>query len=123
MISKKMALDSGLALVLISLIVFFITKSIPALYFATGFTVICMTVPSVFKPFAKLWFGLSHIIGTVVSKIILSIVFYVVITPVGLFRQMIGKDTLMLKKFKKGKDSVFVERNHIYKSEDILKPY
>ncbi|HNW15113.1 MAG TPA: SxtJ family membrane protein [bacterium] len=123
MISKKMALDSGLALVLISLIVFFITKNIYAIYFATGFTVVCMTVPIVFKPFAKLWFGLSHFIGTFLSKIILSIVFYTVITPVALLRQVMGKDSLMLKKFKKGTDSVFVERNHTYKSEDILKPY
>jgi hypothetical protein len=123
MISKKMALDSGLALVLISLIVFFITKNIYAIYFATFFTLVCMTVPSVFKPFAKLWFGMSHLIGTVVSKIILSIVFYTIITPVGLLRQMMGKDSLMLKKFKKGAGSVFVERNHTYKSEDILKPY
>jgi len=123
MISKKMALDSGLALVLISLIVFFITKNIYAIYFATGFTVVCITVPIVFKPFAKLWFGLSHFIGTFLSKIILSIVFYTVITPVALLRQVMGKDSLMLKKFKKGTDSVFVERNHTYKSEDILKPY
>lgn len=123
MISKKMALDSGLALVLISLIVFLITKNIYAIYFATGFTVVCMTVPIVFKPFAKLWFGLSHFIGTFLSKIILSIVFYTVITPVALLRQVMGKDSLMLKKFKKGTDSVFVERNHTYKSEDILKPY
>lgn len=123
MISKKQALDSGLALVLISLIVFFITKNIYAIYFATGFTVVCMTVPIVFKPFAKLWFGMSHFIGTFLSKIILSIVFYTIIFPVGFFRQMLGKDSLMLKKFKKGNDSVFVERDHIYKSEDILKPY
>jgi hypothetical protein len=123
MISKKQALDSGLALVLISLIVFFITKNIYAIYFATFFTLICMTVPSVFKPFAKLWFGLSHLIGTVLSKIILSIVFYTIITPMGLLRQMLGKDSLMLKKFKKGTGSVFVERDHTYKSEDILKPY
>jgi hypothetical protein len=123
MISKKMALDSGLALVLISLIVFFITKNIYAIYFATGFVLVCMTVPIVFKPFAKLWFGLSHFIGTFLSKIILSIVFYTIITPMGLLRQILGKDSLMLKKFKKGTDSVFVERNHTYKSEDILKPY
>ena len=123
MISKKMALDSGLALVLISLIVFFITKNIYAIYFATFFTLVCMTVPSVFKPFAKLWFGMSHLIGTFLSKIILSIVFYTIITPVGLLRQAMGKDSLMLKKFKKGTGSVFVERNHTYKSEDILKPY
>jgi len=82
-----------------------------------------MTVPSVFKPFAKLWFGLSHFIGTFLSKIILSIVFYTIITPMGLLRQMMGKDSLMLKKFKRGSNSVFVERNHTYKSEDILKPY
>ena len=101
MISKKMALDSGLALVLISLIVFFITKNIYAIYFATGFTVVCMTVPIVFKPFAKLWFGLSHFIGTFLSKIILSIVFYTVITPVALLRQVMGKIHLCLKSSKR----------------------
>ncbi|MGI6393806.1 MAG: SxtJ family membrane protein [bacterium] len=121
--NTKKALDSGLALVLISLIVFFITDCLYALYFATGFLLLCMTIPSVFKPFAKVWFGFSHLLGAIVSKVILSIVFFVVVTPIGLLRELLGKDSLMLKKFKKGKDSVLVERNHLYTKDDISKPY
>jgi Saxitoxin biosynthesis operon protein SxtJ len=40
------------------------------------------------------WMAFSAVLGTVVSTIILILLFYVVVTPVGLFARMIGKDFL-----------------------------
>jgi hypothetical protein len=122
-ITKKQSTDSGMALVLISLIVYLVWKVDAALYCAVVFLVINMTVPTVFKPFAWLWFGLSTLIGTVMSKILLSIVFITIVTPIGLLRRLLGKDSLQLKNFKKSKDSVFLSRDHKYTENDIAKPF
>lgn len=46
----------------------------------------------------RLWMGLAVILGAVVSRIILTVVFYLVITPIGLIRRLTGWDGLKLKK-------------------------
>lgn len=121
--STDQAKDTGLALVLILLIcmqfweMFYLT--IPAIIVM----VVTMTIPAAFCPLAKIWFGLSHFLGSIMSKILLSVVFFGVATPIGLIRKTIGADAMGLKTWKKGTGSVFVERNHIYTKKDIIKPY
>lgn len=122
-ITKKQAVDSGMALVLISLIVYLVWKVDTALYLAVIFLIVNMTVPTIFKPFAWLWFGFSTVLGTVMSKILLSIVFITIITPIGLLRRLFGKDSLQLKNFKKSNESVFLSRDHKYSENDIIKPF
>lgn len=122
-ITKKQAIDGGMALVLISLILLLVFEERIFLYLAIAFQVVNMIIPNVFKPFAKLWFGFSHLLGTVMSKIILSIVFWTVITPIGFVRRIMGKDPLQLRNFKKSTASVFVERNQKYTETDVVKPY
>ena len=54
-----------------------------------------------FYPFAVIWFGLTTLLGEVVSKILLTVIYFVVLFPVSLIRQAMEKDTLDLKTFKK----------------------
>ena len=72
---------------------------------------------------AVVWLGLSHIIGTIVSKILLTVVFFVIVVPVATARRLMSKDTLQLRKFKKGTESVMKMRDHVFASVDIEKPY
>ena len=66
---------------------------------------------------------LKIIVGNVVSRILLTVIFYVLVTPVGLIRRVLGADAMQLKKWKNGNVSVFQERNHLFNSADIEKPY
>jgi len=50
--------------------------------------------PAVLKPFQKAWMALGIVIGFFVSRIILSALFYGVITPIGLMMKLFGKDIL-----------------------------
>lgn len=122
-ITPEKCKDAGLALVLILLICFQFFK-IPALVLAAILAlIIAMTYPPLFKPFARLWFGLSIALGTVVSKIILSLLFFLLVLPVGLVRRLIGKDSMQLKLWKKSAGSVFRERNHRFTAADLENPY
>jgi len=122
-ISAEMCKDSGLALVLICLICFQVWKDQFLSLLAIAFLLVAMTYPPIFKPFARLWFGLSTALGTVVSKIILTIAFFTVVLPVGLVRRALGKDAMLLKAWKKSNASVFRQRNHRFSAEDLEHPY
>lgn len=115
--------DSGMALVLICLICFQVWK-IPALVLlAIIFLIIDMTYPPIFKPFAILWFALSTALGTVVSKIILTVLFFGIVLPVGLVRRVMGKDAMQIKAWKASRKSVFRIREHRFGTKDLEHPY
>jgi hypothetical protein len=122
-ITTDQAKDTGMAMVLICLLIaFFAGKQVfygPAILLL----IINMTWPKAFKPVAKIWLGFSHLLGSVMSRIILSIIFLVLVLPVGLVRRALGKDALQLKKWKKDHASVFKIRDHEFTSEDIKHPY
>lgn len=121
-IGKKEASDTGMALVLICLIAFLFTGTRQWVLAGTGLLLLNMIWPMAFKYPAKAWLGLSHLLGTVMSKVILSLLFGVLVTPVGLFRRLIGRDSMQLKSWK-GSDSAFVVRDHQYTAEDIEHPF
>lgn len=115
--------DAGMALVLICMIINYFAANYLWLVIATAILVITMAAPSMLSPYAKVWYRSALFMGTYMSKIILTIVFYAVVTPVGFVRRLLGKDNLRLKEFKKGRESVMDERNIIYREEDIVKPF
>jgi len=84
---------------------------------------VVMIVPGWFYPLAILWFGFSHLLGTFMSQVILSLVYFIVVLPVALFRRMSGIDTLRLKQFKRGTGTAMHIRNHLFTPSDIEKPY
>lgn len=122
-ITKDQSRDTGMAMVLLLLIVFLARKREAWLIAAMALHVLNMIVPQVYRPVAVLWLGLSDLLGAVVSKILLSIVFLAIVTPMGIFRRLSGKDSLKLRAFKASQDSVMLERNHTFIGADLERPY
>ena len=115
--------DSGLALVLISLICYQAWKLEMFILSAFIFLIVAMTYPLIFQPFARFWFALSTALGTVVSKIILTVLFFVIVLPIGMARRVLGKDSMKIKNWKKGDGSVFRQREHRFTAKDLEHPY
>ena len=44
--------------------------------------------------FHKAWMTVGHVMGWINTGIILGVVFYVVVTPLGIFRRWLGKDPM-----------------------------
>lgn len=122
-ITPRQSEDTGMAMVLICLLFGFFGKNIIYYPPAIFLLVITMIWPNLYKPLAVVWLTLSTILGTFISKILLSLIFFVLIVPVGMIRRILGYDSLHLKAWKKNNTSVFTVRNHVYSSEDINKPY
>ncbi|HEX7510459.1 MAG TPA: SxtJ family membrane protein [Chitinivibrionales bacterium] len=85
--------------------------------------VLAIIAPVIFHPFTVWWFWMSERLGMVTSKVLLAILFFVFVTPVGLFRKMMGRDPLRLCQFKKGAQSGLIERKHTYVSNDFENPF
>jgi len=121
--TNAQARDTGMAMVLILLLFAFFQGRNGYVLAAIGVHVLNMTAPQAFRPAAVVWFGMSHLLGTVASKILLAVVFFVIVTPVGLVRRLLGADSLQLQTFKAGRSSVMNVRNHTFTGKDIEQPY
>ncbi|MDI6809398.1 MAG: SxtJ family membrane protein [Candidatus Eisenbacteria bacterium] len=75
-------------------------------------------VPSVLKPVHKVWMTFAILMSWVMTRVILGLVFYVGITPMGFLARLSGKDFLRLK-FDKKADSYWIpkERQKFEKSD------
>jgi Saxitoxin biosynthesis operon protein SxtJ len=59
----------------------------------------CLLLPAVVFPRSliwvhKGWMAIGHVLGWINTRIILGIVFYVIVTPIGIFRRWLGKDPM-----------------------------
>ena len=71
------------------------------------------------KFITSLLMGLSRMLNTVMTTILLTIVFFCIVTPVALLRRLAGADPLRRKQFKKGRGSALVTRNQTYTEHDL----
>ena len=122
-ITKKQATDSGMAIVLILLLIGFFTGNTLYYKIAIPFLVINMIYPMAFYYFGIFWIGLSQLIGTIVSKVLLSLVYFLIVLPMALLRRLMRKDPMLMKQWKKSKKSVMQLRKQKFKAEDIIHPY
>ena len=51
----------------------------------------------ILNPLNKLWFKFGILLGKIVSPIIMGIIFFLVVTPIGFIMRVLGKDLLNLK--------------------------
>ena len=63
----------------------------------------------ILTPLNKLWFKFGLFLGKIISPIIMGVIFFLVVTPIGLLMRLFGKDVLNLKLNKK-KNSYWIEK-------------
>ena len=88
-------------------IVFFIIAFYPLIYngeiriwsviISLIFLILALLKSKILAPLNKLWFKFGIFLGKVVSPLIMGIIFFLVVTPIGLFMRFLGKDLLNLK--------------------------
>ena len=68
------------------------------LYIAGTFIGLGLIIPIILKPIYIAWMTFAVVLGWFMTRVILSLLFYVIITPIGLVLRIFGKDFLELKK-------------------------
>ena len=119
-VTRKQCMEFGQVSVLVALVAALYFKD-DHTFILTALLLILLTiaVPAVFYPFAVVWFGLAKLLAAVVPPVVLGILFFVMVTPLGLVRRMLGRDALRLRQFKKGSSSVMSNRDHVYTKADL----
>jgi hypothetical protein len=51
----------------------------------------------ILNPFNKLWFKFGIFLGKIISPLVIGIIFFLVVTPIGLLMRFLNKDLLNLK--------------------------
>lgn len=128
-ISSVQCKDGGMALVLIFLIIGFVLKDDRTFmlslkkewFFVAAIIVLVLNMiwSGFLRPWAWFWYSFAELLGNIVSKIILTVVFFTIVTPVGFLRKFMKKDRLHLRAFKKDTSSVLIQRDHLFNKEDI----
>ncbi len=122
-LTKKQVQDAGMAVVLMLLLTGLFTKAEVFYKISLGALLVTMIFPMFFYPFAIFWFGFSGLLGALMSKLILLIIYLLFVVPVAFVRNIGRKDNLLLKSFKKSSKSVMKSRNHIFVASDLDRPF
>ena len=61
------------------------------------FLILGLLNSKILTPLNKLWFKFGIFLGKIISPIILGIIFFLVVTPIGLIMRLLRKDVLKLK--------------------------
>ena len=51
----------------------------------------------ILNPLNKMWFKFGIFLGKIISPLVMSIIFFLVVTPIGLLMRLFNKDLLNLK--------------------------
>ena len=61
------------------------------------FLVLGLLNSKILTPLNKLWFKFGILLSKIISPLIMGIIFFLVVTPIGLLMRLLGKDVLNLK--------------------------
>ena len=67
----------------------------------TAFLLLGFFNSGVLTPLNNFWVKIGIVLGKLISPIIMGIIFFIVVTPIGIFMKLIGKDLIKIKKSKK----------------------
>jgi hypothetical protein len=68
--------------------------------------------PVILRPLNKIWMTIAIILGWFMTRVILSILFYLVLTPMGWIAKIVGKEFLDIN-WKRKSDSYWIKRKKI----------
>lgn len=85
--------------------------------------ILSLLLPAIFSPLSRLLVFIGEVTGKWATGLILFITFFFVVTPLALMRRYVYKDSLLIRKFKKGSESVFHKREKTADPNDLQKQY
>jgi len=64
------------------------------------FLLLGITNSKILTPLNIMWFKIGILLGNIISPIVMSIIFFLIVTPISIIMKIFGKDLLSLKKNK-----------------------
>ena len=110
---RKFGITVGIVTGALALLFFWRQKESASWFLIISITLLFfgITLPFVLKPIQKIWMSLAVIIGWFVTRVILIILFYLVVTPLGLIARMFAKDSLGMR-FDEGARTYWIPKDY-----------
>ena len=118
--SDKIKISSNRSFGLLFFVVFLIVSLWPlthegsiriwSVIISAVFLILGLINSKLLTPLNVLWFKFGMILGAIISPIVMGIVFFLVVTPIGLILRIMGKD-LLNKKYDKEKETYWIKRD------------
>jgi hypothetical protein len=122
---KKFGITMGVILTIIGLFMLWkknnyydYSLSLAAAFFITG-----LILPALLKPVYKAWMALSVVMGFIMTRMIMVIIFYLIVTPLGLIASLTGKEFLDMKIDKSVKSYWIVREKTLKEKSDYEKQF
>ena len=119
--NDKIKISSNRSFGIVFFIVFFIIAIFPLLnggsiriwsvVLSIIFLILGLINSSILYPLNKIWFKFGILLGKFVSPIVLGVIFFFVVTPIGILMKILGKDLLNLKS--NNEKSYWIKRSKI----------
>jgi len=118
---RKRNLEACLIIVTGLLIIYLIKNWTPLIIIAglIGFVGIFLNKPASWITW--LWYKLGDLLGKIIPKIILLIIYFLFLVPLAFFYRLFSKNESPFRT--KVVSSMWIERGHSYSREDIIKPW
>jgi len=96
---RKFGLTIGIVLFLLTVLLLWLDKTSWPVWGITGIIIIlsALLFPVILKPFNKIWMSLAIILGWIMTRVILSILFYFALTTLRFIAMIFNKRFLNLK--------------------------
>lgn len=93
---REFGLTVGVILVILGCVALWRGKCVYPYFLSVGIALVGLglAAPGVLLPLQKIWMALAVVISFFSSRLVLIILFYAVITPIGLAMRIFGKDVL-----------------------------
>ena len=103
---RKFGITIGLFLMILAGILFWRGRESFQMLLVSGFVllVLGLIIPIVLKPIYWLWMVIAVILGWIMTRVILVLLFFIVLTPIAMFSRIYGNRFLDLK-WDKSKDT------------------
>ena len=79
------------------------------------FLILGLLNSKILSPLNMMWSKLGIVLGVVIAPIVMGVVFFAVVTPIGLLMRIFNKDVLS-KKYDKEKESYWIKRDKNFNS-------
>ncbi|MHB1686931.1 MAG: SxtJ family membrane protein [Ignavibacteriaceae bacterium] len=108
---QKFGYTVGVAFTILSVLLFVFDRHSYPYFCGIGIILIAAAAsfPLALKPFNKVWMILSILLGWLMTRVILIILFYLAVTPISLLAKLFKKDFLDIK-FDKSKETYWIKR-------------
>ncbi len=114
--SEAQKVKSQLVIVVGLLVLHFIFKSVYLVYASVITGLIFLIIPALGDLIVNGWFKIGELLGYVNSKVILSVLFFLFLTPFAFLQKLFSKSTIQLKD---DSNTVFHDRSHEYTAKDF----